>query len=295
MNLHDPALEIKKSMVQIITSEKGSSSFGTGFFVKENCILTANHVVEDLIQQPFSLLFSYEALKEIPNPEKIIIKDYSIVSDEDMDFAIINIHAPIERNISCVPIYSFQSINNKNVKPYGYLKKNESLVESSAKCELTPTTYKKIECYALHLDGTEVTYAGFSGGPLTIENQVIGFIHHEYNNGDYAQKLYGSFFKEKHVELLRNNGVGVIKGRCASTLSGDKMITNQLKNKLENLQKIRAEWDEKKEFMLKNEPSISDLERMYSLKKSLEHIEENIRKNNLEINKVLLELKEGEE
>ena len=59
--------------------------------------------------------------------------------------------------------------------------------------------------------------------------------------------------------------------------------------------KIRAEWDEKKEFMLKNEPSISDLERMYSLKKSLEHIEENIRKNNLEINKVLLELKEGEE
>lgn len=201
--------KIKTSIVQIMP-ETGNIKFGTGVCIKKNVLMTANHVVRSLDEKKsFTILISYDLQNSNPKLiKKIKVKEYRILREEKLDFALIIILSP-DLEIEPVPLYSIPEFDLKKVNPFGFLKQNEPKVSSSSKCELSPIQFNEdFECYELHLDQTDGTYQGFSGGPIVFNNEkVIGFIHHEFNKRGYAKKLYASIFLEGHRQLLSKNDI----------------------------------------------------------------------------------------
>jgi len=188
LNIQHPDLELDTS-----------SSTGSGFFINKDIILTCYHVISNSI----NIMISHRSIDKVKIPVDIL----KIFPDDDMALVIINRNHQETKNL-LTNINSFLSFkvldstykydNNQKVYVYGYPLNSEFIKVSGG----------SINGFQDSLIQTDAALnPGNSGGPLILDNQIIGvnvskITSSKVSNVGYAVPILKYLIYEKSIPTL---------------------------------------------------------------------------------------------
>ncbi|EAY29476.1 S1 family peptidase [Microscilla marina] len=198
--------QLENASVRILCGDEQ----GTGFFVDQDIILTAYHVIVDCIDENADIKINNVTYSK----ENVI--DY----DQKLDLCLIRTNEPTD---TILPLTSANISYKQNCSTYGYPYSGEVTGERiEGKVDTISIDTHWGFSFNSEQVSEDVDYSGLSGGAVVSNHQVVGIVLLQRNSSVAAISV------EKAQEFLTKNNIVVVKEESLNE------IPEQLKNDVES-------------------------------------------------------------
>ncbi len=183
-------------VIQTVLVHIKEAPAGTGFFISKNYILTAYHVIENIKDKEIKLFNFSLGNSHCRLEEKF--------SNKDEDIAILKL-IDKEFTLSTPDLFGLEVKNPQKMTAFGYLNINNDN-HSSAYGDCLHILYygnKKIREFSSEIH--EPSYRGFSGGPVIVEDKIVGFLSKEAvvtGGNPSTKRFYAKLFIDPEIQKI---------------------------------------------------------------------------------------------
>ena len=203
---------------------------GTGALISSDYILTAYHVARELERsKDVNIVFDYGTKKEIRRSFSKVIKCLSDKKVTKDDLAIIKLSSPV---FSLKPIELDFSNKSAPFKAtvYGYGQTHHSIYadENRRKAQVN-ITYSAGGLYKANFKGSNLqgTCSGDSGGPLIVNNKIIGTVQGGSSNCNDVMTFVNVSYYSKFIK-------GLIGGKKSFVAPSKSLIIAETSDKIDD-------------------------------------------------------------
>ncbi len=219
---------IDEILLNIVVRIKGEKK-GTGFYINENTIVTAHHVIESEEKQGKDI----EILHDCEGKDIL----YGSISefDKELDIAIVKIEG--RRNIAFIPLIAADIQEDSKWRSYTcfdpYDDSKNVFEKELIKGEIFQNEKFRERLYDIHLGGQHLSHAqnygdfsGCSGSPLVINSKIAGIITKEERSMKDAPLKVVSCIKLKEFFIKNNINIQNENIKTSSKYNNKILISN---------------------------------------------------------------------